>query len=154
VVQSSGELVRSTKYSETGTHAEDYVKLVERRAGNVTGMGIRYSGEGLCGTRLYDFALDDRHEGHGARAGTRLYSLLDYTRFTLFVFSEVDVEIELPAFVNKIWIRAENSPYSEQLLLVRPDAYIAAAMPVAEVAGLSAVLESIVGRHRELNHAL
>ncbi|MEI8632885.1 hypothetical protein P4S72_14665 [Vibrio sp. PP-XX7] len=59
MIESSGELVRSTKYSETGTHAQDYVNIVEKRAGNITGMGIRYSESGLPGTRLFDFELFD-----------------------------------------------------------------------------------------------
>ena len=52
VVETSGELVRSTKYSQNKTHAQDYVKIVEKRAGNITGMGIRYGDKGLPGSRL------------------------------------------------------------------------------------------------------
>jgi len=128
VVETSGELVRSTKDSKDGTHAQDYVKIVQRRAGNVTGMGIRYGDQGLCGTRLFDFVV------HDGREEMRVYSLLDYARFTLLVFSEFEVELDPPAFVKVIWIRtekgsggywAENSPYANRLILVRPDAYVA-----------------------------
>ena len=57
VIQSSGELVRSTKYSKNGTHAKDYLSIVKKRSGNITGMGIRYGKEGLIGTRVFDFEL-------------------------------------------------------------------------------------------------
>ena len=127
VIETSGELVRSTKYSGNGTHAEDYVKIVEKRAGNITGMGIRYSDEGLKGTRLFDFEV---FEGN---CKTRLYSLLHYTRFTLFVFGEVEVDLKLPKFVKIIRVHlnkcetgywTENSYYRNLAVLVRPDAYI------------------------------
>jgi 2-polyprenyl-6-methoxyphenol hydroxylase-like FAD-dependent oxidoreductase len=144
VVETSGELVRSTKYSKEGTHAEDYVDIVQRRAGNVTGMGIRYGGLGICGARVYDFEV---HEGHKK---TRLYSLLDYARFTLLVFGEgeadlnlnLNLNLNLPAFVKVIRIHpkrgcvgfsAENCPYADQVLLVRPDSYIAASSPLDKV---------------------
>lgn len=74
VIESSGELVRSMKYSKTRTHAKDYVDIVRKRAGNITGMGVRYGEGGVQGSRLLDFEL---HEG---AVKTRLYSLLDYTR--------------------------------------------------------------------------
>jgi 2-polyprenyl-6-methoxyphenol hydroxylase-like FAD-dependent oxidoreductase len=137
VIETSGALVRSTKYSEEGTHAEDYVKLVQRHAGNVTGMGIRYGQEAPAGTRLFDLSV---HEG--GETG-RIYSRLDYARFTLLVFSEREVKLEIPASVNVIWIRpsgenggiwAETSAYANQLLLVRPDSFIAACSPVGEEA--------------------
>ncbi|RJQ76018.1 FAD-binding protein [Pseudonocardiaceae bacterium YIM PH 21723] len=114
VVETSGALVRSTKYSETGTHAEDYVRIVERRAGNITGMGIRYGEEGLVGTRLHDFAVGE----------TRMYSLLDYRYCTLLVGTDEDPGLDLPPFVQ--FIRVGASPYPGLLVLVRPDSYIAA----------------------------
>lgn len=127
VVAASGELVRSTKFSETGTHAEDYVKIVQKRAGNITGMGIRYGEHGLPGTRLHDFEIHD-----GAHQ-TRLYSLLDYTKFTLLIFGEKPVGFVPPSRMQVVQIRQGQRPsgfwsdsrtYSNQMLLVRPDAYI------------------------------
>jgi 2-polyprenyl-6-methoxyphenol hydroxylase-like FAD-dependent oxidoreductase len=132
VVETSGELVRSTKYSKEGTHAKDYVDVVQRRSGFVTGMGVRYGDEGLPGTRLFDFAVhrDDRP--------SRIYSLLDYTRFTLLVFGEGEAPLSSPAHVNVMRISsrpgsglwAENCPYSNQQILVRPDGYIASVSPL------------------------
>ena len=123
VVAASGELVRSTKFSESGTHAQDYVKIVQKRAGNITGMGIRYPGEGLSGSRLHDFEI-----GNGSRA-TRLYSLLDYSRFTLLVFGESESEITVPDYVNVVRVHPGRrelgaSAYAGQAVLVRPDSYI------------------------------
>ena len=127
VVETSGELVRSTKYSDTGTHAQDYVKTVQKRAGNITGMGIRYGEQGLSGTRLFDFEM------HYGSNKTRLYSLLDYTRFTLFVFGERDVDLDPPNFIKVIQILnskrdagywTDNKHYTNQAVLVRPDSYI------------------------------
>ncbi len=116
VIDFSGELVRSTKYSETGTHAEDYVKIVEKRAGNITGMGIRYQGEDIQGSRIFDqeVMIDNQK--------TRLYSLLDYSKYTLFIFGNAqEITTELPTKT----IRLSNSEYySNQALLVRPDGYI------------------------------
>lgn len=127
VVETSGELVRSTKYSQTGTHAQDYVEIVQKRAGNITGMGIQYGEQGLGGSRLFDL------EVHSGPTKTRLYSLLNYTRFTLFIFGECKADLELPEFVKVIQIHSkkssegywtESSPYRNQAVLVRPDSYI------------------------------
>ena len=127
VIESSGELVRSTKYSATGTHAQDYVKIVQKRAGNITGMGIRYGELGLHGSRLFDLEVF-----HGT-SKTRLYSLLNYTQFTLLLFGDTQVKFKVPEFVTVIQIRpqeiaeaywVEKSPYNNQALLVRPDSYI------------------------------
>lgn len=124
VIETSGELVRSTKYSQSGTHAADYVKIVQRRAGYITGMGIAYGEQGV---RLYDAVVY-----HGAMK-TQLYSLLDYTRFTLLICGSIEVVLTLPAHVNMIHIYpcqqdvafwASDFPYQNQALLVRPDAYI------------------------------
>ncbi len=118
VIGTSGELVRSTKYSDTGTHANDYVKIVQRRSDYITGMGVRYGESGVEGTRLFDFKVD----------GERIYSKLDYTRFTLLVCGEAAVDIDAPEFVNVL--RVKDSPYANQILLVRPDSYIAALFPL------------------------
>lgn len=128
VVETAGELVRATKYSKADTHAEDYVKIVQRRAGNVTGMGIRYGDHPLCGVRLFDFVVYDGLEA------TRIYSLLDYARFTLLIFGDFDLELDLPLYVTAMRILPEKGderfwarqcPYANQLLVVRPDGYIA-----------------------------
>lgn len=108
VIESSGELVRSTKYSKNGTHAKDYMEIVKKRAGNITGMGIKYGDK----TRLWDFKLNDQ----------RVYSQLDYTKYTLLV-SNNDSDMEVPPFV-KIIEMTENSPYFGKSVLVRPDSYI------------------------------
>lgn len=127
VVKSSAELVRSTKYSKNGTHAQDYVKIIEKRAGNVTGMGIRYGNNGLSGTRLFDFEIYHGNEK------TRIYSLVDYTKFTLLIFGDSHAEISLPEFTKIIRISSKkcetsywtnNNYYSEKMILVRPDSYI------------------------------
>lgn len=127
VVETSGELVRSTKHSNNGTHAQDYVEIVRRRAGNITGMGIRYGGQGLRGSRLFDLEI------YNGAAKTRLYSLLNYTQFTLLIFGECKAELNVPEFVKAIQILpdksregywTENSPYVNQAILVRPDSYV------------------------------
>lgn len=136
VIQSSGELVRSTKYSNTGTHAKDYVKIVENRAGNITGMGIRYSQKGIAGTRVYDFIVNNGKEKK------RLYSLLNYTNFTLLYFSDQKINLEVPDFVKLIQIYPDNSQqgfwtdskyYKDQIIVVRPDSYIESAGELSEV---------------------
>ncbi len=127
VVETSGELVRSTKHSLAGTHAQDYIQIVQRRAGNITGMGIRYGDHGISGTRLFDFEIFNQEES------TRLYSLLKYSRFTLLIFGDHPVELNVPDFVtiihifskkcqNGFW--AENAVYTNQAILVRPDSHI------------------------------
>jgi 2-polyprenyl-6-methoxyphenol hydroxylase-like FAD-dependent oxidoreductase len=139
VIETSGELVRSTKYSQTGTHAEDYVKIVQKRAGNITGMGIRYGEQGLPGSRLFDLEVC-----YGT-AKTRLYSLLGYTHYTLLIFGDAKAELNLPEFVKIIQIHpqegsagywTENSPYNNQALLVRPDSYIESSTPLDEIKSL------------------
>lgn len=127
VIGTSAELVRSTKHSLNGTHAEDYVKIVERRAGNITGMGIRYGKAGLSGSRLFDFEIFD------GEVKTRLYSLLDYSKFTVLIFASSELDLKFPEFVNVIQIRpnksregfwTDNREYENQAILVRPDSYI------------------------------
>ncbi|QDO84326.1 FAD-binding protein [Shewanella psychropiezotolerans] len=163
VIESSGELVRSTKYSETGTHAQDYVKIIEKRAGNITGMGVRYGEAGLNGTRIYDFEI---YQGHHT---TRLYTLLDYSKFTLLIFGDDETELTVPPYVKVLRI-AENSGaelwstqiyYRDQSILVRPDAYIHALVPSGQAQQLihqmlsttfhpvSAKATSITGQNHE-----
>ena len=137
VIESSGELVRSTKYSESGTHAQDYVGIVQKRAGNITGMGIRYGKEGLIGTRVFDFKV------YCNKDKKRLYSLLDYTKYTLLIFGGQKTNISLPDLVNSIHISLSDnvkdeywtdcSPYKEQAILVRPDSYIQAAISLDRI---------------------
>jgi 2-polyprenyl-6-methoxyphenol hydroxylase-like FAD-dependent oxidoreductase len=139
VLETSGELVRSTKYSETGTHALDYVKIVQRRAGNVTGMGIRYGDQGLNGQRLFDFEVyKDGNE-------TRIYSFLDYTKFTLLVFGQIEMDFDLPDYVQIIQILPNktetgywttDSHYTNRAILVRPDSYIESFTTLDKVATL------------------
>ena len=127
VIDSSGELVRSTKYSDKGTHAQDYVKIVEKRSGNITGMGIKYREEGLQGTRLFDFTV------RKGEAQQRVYSLLNYSHFTLLIFGNYELNVDLPEFIKVIRInpeesqggyRSDSSYYNNQAILVRPDSYI------------------------------
>lgn len=141
VVEASGELVRSTKYSDTGTHAQDYVKIVQKRAGNITGMGIRYGDSGLRGSRLFDFEIFD-----GDRK-TRLYSLLDYARYTLLIFGEAQVDFKVPDFVHVVQIHlsqrdakywTKEVSYKNQAILVRPDSYIESATSLENVESLTA----------------
>ncbi len=128
VIATSSELVRATKFSDAGTHAADYVKIVERRSGNITGMGIAYDGEGLSGQRLFDFPV------FKGREKTRIYSLLSYSKYTLLIFGDLEREWDLPAYIQIIPIKSERSEngywtssrdYIDQAILVRPDSYIA-----------------------------
>ncbi|AOK63954.1 hypothetical protein WM29_32560 [Burkholderia ubonensis] len=143
VVETSSALVRSTKYSETGTHADDYVKIVEKRAGYITGMGIRYGEHALHGKRLLDFMV----RNDGEQADTRIYSLLDYRFFTLLVFGDCKATLDLPAFVKVIRIRDEETgPYANQMILVRPDSYIAASSSLSDVSPITAYFDSMLSR--------
>jgi 2-polyprenyl-6-methoxyphenol hydroxylase-like FAD-dependent oxidoreductase len=137
VIEASGELVRATKYSDAGTHAQDYIKIVQKRAGNITGMGIRYSEQGLSGSRLFDFEVYD-----GESNKTRIYSLLDYTKFTLLIFGDCEMDFSLPEFVKKLTIHpqkseskywSENSHYKNQAVLVRPDSYIESCVSIDQI---------------------
>lgn len=127
VIDTSGELVRSTKYSKEGTHARDYVKILEKRSGNVTGMGIRYGEQGFSGTRLFDMEI------FSGTVKTRLYSLLDYRKFTLLIFGDHEIDLNLSEDVEIIRIRlnegsigywTNSNYYQNKTVLVRPDAYI------------------------------
>ena len=139
VIDASGELVRATKYSASGTHAQDYVKIVQKRAGNITGMGICYGDGGLRGSRLFDFEI------FNCVIKTRLYSLLDYTKFSLLIFSDCEVELKLPQFVKVIQISSNKHKtgywtnslhYINQAVLVRPDSYIESSVSLDKVASL------------------
>jgi 2-polyprenyl-6-methoxyphenol hydroxylase-like FAD-dependent oxidoreductase len=132
VIETSGELVRSTKFSEQGTHAQDYVNIVRKRAGNITGMGIRYGKKGFCGSRLFDLEI------FKGKVKTRLYSLLDYN-FILLIFSDDETECHLSPFTKVMQIYTQKHPtqywtnnpyYLNQAILVRPDAYIESASPL------------------------
>lgn len=136
VIETSGKLVRSTKYSQSGTHALDYVKLVEAHAGNITGMGIRYGNKGLSGSRLYDLEINSGDKK------LRLYSLLDYNFFTLFLFSAQEIKLNLPKFINFIQVYPNEKTerywtddiyYNNQGILVRPDSYIASEIVVDSI---------------------
>jgi hypothetical protein len=130
VIETSGELVRSTKHSDSGTHAQDYVKIVQKRAGNITGMGVRYGDQGLVGTRLHDISIRRKSTNF------RLYSLLDYSKYTLLVFGQQETD-SLARYPNMNVIRisttrhdtdlwTEDKRYLNASILVRPDAYIEA----------------------------
>jgi 2-polyprenyl-6-methoxyphenol hydroxylase-like FAD-dependent oxidoreductase len=130
VIETSGELVRSTKHSDSGTHAQDYVKIVQKRAGNITGMGVRYGDHGIVGTRLYDISIRRKSTNF------RLYSLLDYSKYTLLVFGQQETD-SLARYPNMNVIRilttrhdtdlwTEDKRYLNASILVRPDAYIEA----------------------------
>ncbi|MEZ4744092.1 MAG: FAD-binding protein [Bdellovibrionota bacterium] len=139
VIKTSGKLVRSTKYSPTGTHAQDYVNIVQRHAGNITGMGIKYGDAGLNGSRLFDF------EVYKEDIRSRIYTLLDYTKYTLLIFSDSELNMDLPRFINAIQIYpsknqdnywAEKSPYMDQVILVRPDSFIEQSVSPNEIHSL------------------
>lgn len=139
VIGTSGELVRSTKYSLNGTHAQDYVKIIQRRAGNITGMGIRYGEAGFRGSRLFDFEI------FNGIVKTRLYSLLDYMKFTLLIFGYSALDLKFPEFVKVIPIYpnqcqenfwTNNTRYTNQAILVRPDSYIQSSAPLDKIESL------------------
>lgn len=139
VIETSGELVRSTKYSQSGTHAQDYVNIVQRRAGNITGMGIRYGDQEIRGSRLFDFEI------FNGVIKKRLYSLLDYTKFTLLIFGDDEVNLSLPKFITVIQIYSnkrqasywtDSFQYINQAILVRPDSYIESSAPLDKVESL------------------
>lgn len=136
IVETAAALVRATKYSQQGTHAQDYVRLVEQNAGNITGMGIRYGQAGLAGMRLYDFEL--RLDG----VGTWIYAHLNYHQYTLLLFGKGRMQTPIPANVRLIEIPVDQQPesffsscrqYLNQAILVRPDAYIQAAIPMTQL---------------------
>lgn len=140
VIETSGELVRSTKYSQNKTHAQDYVKIVQKRAGNITGMGIRYGAQGLPGSRLFDFEI------YKGITKTRIYSLLNYTKFTLLIFGDCEFKLQIPEFIKTIQIYPDrykenfwtkSTQYINQAVLVRPDSYIHSFAPLEKVESLA-----------------
>lgn len=135
VVKTSGELVRATKESARGSHASDYVEIIQKRSGNITGMGIRYGEVGLTGSRLFDFEVYD------GPTKTRMYSLLSYGAYSLLTFGNTAPALRLPDFIHHIHISCNEmgsrlwtncSPYKDKALLVRPDSYIASAALLAD----------------------
>lgn len=158
VIATSGELVRSTKYSQNGTHAQDYVKIVEKRAGNITGMGIRYGDQEPHGSRLYDFEL------FNGIVKTRIYSLLDYTKFTLLLFGYCELIPKVPEFVKVIQIYPEQckkhlwtkcTRYINQAILVRPDSYIQSSAPIDKLESLfelAKLMNSFIKNPRNIIH--
>ena len=121
VVKTSAQLVRATKDSASGTHADDYVKIVEKRSGFITGMGVGYGDEQLVGKRLYDFMWSPS----SSAPPTRVYSTLAYDHYTLLIFGNTSIPKNLPVPVNTLVITEEDTPYHDMYILVRPDGYIA-----------------------------
>ncbi|MCX6117061.1 MAG: FAD-binding protein [Proteobacteria bacterium] len=117
VVESSGELVRSTKYSKAGTHAKDYVEIVAKRAGNITGMGIRYgdqkSGD-LVGERLFDFEIFP-FASQATQTASRIYTQMDYSRYTLLLFGSCFDLPKLKSNINVIAIEIISPAAHEKL---------------------------------------
>ncbi|ATZ11574.1 FAD-binding protein [Erwinia amylovora] len=142
VVKTSAELVRATKYSNEGTHAADYLKIVESRAGYVTGMGIHYGEHELHGKRLSDFIVTC----DGGQTSTRIYTLLDYRFFTLLVFGDSKVTLNMPSFVKVMHIDEEMSPYRQLIMLVRPDSYIAVSSSLSDITPIAAYLDALFAR--------
>ncbi|KAL6049558.1 FAD monooxygenase [Balamuthia mandrillaris] len=151
VIETSGALVRTTKYAQTGerSHAENYVRLIEKKAGNITGMGIGYGSpdEPMNGKRLHDFLVIEGEKE------SRVYSHLDYRFFTLFIFGEFEMNFSIPPYVqimrvqdhqtsNGYWTPLD-SIYSQQLVLVRPDSYIAVASPISDPSPIYSYLQSM-----------
>ncbi|MCF6775714.1 FAD-binding protein [Thiotrichales bacterium 19X7-9] len=140
VIKTSGDLVRATKYSqENGNHAQNYVKTIQKYAGFITGMGVRYGNQGLQGERLFDF------EVFNSTKKLKIYSLLEYTKFNLLIFSNNTILPTLPKFINIIQIYpnkhkngywSNESKYSNQAILVRPDSFIEKSLPLDEVNSL------------------
>lgn len=120
VVETSRLLGLATRDPSSRQHASDYVGIVAKRSGYVTGMGVRYAGEGLAGERVHDFRIG-QHEGRPSR----LYPLLEYGHFTLLVCGAVYALPAMPGFVQVMQIDEPSCPYRGLLVLVRPDSHIA-----------------------------
>lgn len=149
VIETSGELVRSTKYSPNSTHAQNYVKIIQKRSGNITGMGIRYGNEGLSGSRLFDF------EFYNGRVRTRIYSRLNYTKFTLLLFGDYELKSQIPELMEIIKIHPNQwtkcAPYTNQAILVRPDTYIHSSVPLDQVESLLKLFRNSLYRTEGVN---
>lgn len=126
VIESSGQLVRATKFSKDGTHAQDYVKLVESYAGYITGMGISYGADSFPGSRLFDM---ESTKG-------RLYTQLDYRKYSLLLFGDEAPELEATDTLNVLRVHSGISTYEDRAVLVRPDSYIEAIAPLSEATSL------------------
>ncbi|WP_158997807.1 FAD-binding protein [Pigmentibacter ruber] len=138
VIETSGKLVRSTKYSENNSHAIDYVKIVEKHAGNITGMGIFYNRNGYVLNRLFDFYI------YKKESKERIYTLLKYSCYTLLIFQLDDIikdkyihknvqiiKIHLKKNAEDYW--TDFYDYAEKCVLVRPDSYIEKIYSINEI---------------------
>lgn len=109
VIATSGELVRTTKFAAAGSHAEEYVKIVEKRSGFITGMGV--------GDRFHDLVL----------RGRRIYSELHYSHHTLVAFSGENLNFEVPGQVKFLQVKegeSEEGRYQGKIILIGPDSNI------------------------------
>lgn len=125
VVETSRLLGLATRDPSSRQHASDYVDIVAKRSGYITGMGIRYDGEGLAGERLHDFPI-----GQHLDDPLRIYGRLDYRRFTLLVCGTGRAVPAMPDFVQVLQIDDASCPYAGLLVLVRPDSHVAASSPL------------------------
>jgi hypothetical protein len=133
IIATSGKLVRTTKNAPEGSHARCYVDVVKKQAGTITGMGIRYGDSGARGTRMHDFVISR------GITSLRLYTLLDYSRFTLLIFSDAKDSVQTPDFIRVIQIFSkpfegeywsDKQLYREMAILIRPDSYIEDEIPL------------------------
>ncbi len=114
-----------------------------RRAGNITGMGIRYGEDGLEGSRFHDFEWTE--DGRTKRA----YSCLDYSKFTLFLFGDKPQGRPLPEFWQEVRVPCQSSvpaDYWGKAVLVRPDAYIEVFTTLASGGSSNRVISSTLPR--------
>ncbi|WP_196492944.1 hypothetical protein [Burkholderia stagnalis] len=65
----------------------------------------------------------------------------DIGLFTLLVFGGCEATLNPPAFVKVIRIRDETNPYVNQMILVRPDAYIAASSSLSGVSPITSYFD-------------
>ncbi|BBM04012.1 hypothetical protein GL2_40860 [Microbulbifer sp. GL-2] len=139
VIEGSGELTRSTKFSEAGMHAQDYVKIIEKRAGYITGMGVEYSGKGLSGSRVFDFSIYEK------KIKKRLYSILDYSKFTLLIVGDAEFLICMPKVVKLMQVYFEegfgrywtdDTTYKDKAILIRPDGHIESVSSLENIGSL------------------
>ena len=103
-------------------------------------MGICYGEEGQIGSRVFDFEI--YHDS----TKTRLYSLLDYSHYTLLIFGGLQAMGSFPEFVKVIQIHSEKvdkgywaefSPYEGHMILVRPDSHIESITSLNAIESLS-----------------